>query len=38
LGHGSFRERLARLNELRGSGVVTDEEYAAMRAKLLDEV
>jgi hypothetical protein len=36
--HGSFRERLARLNELRGSGVVTDEEYAAMRAKLLDEV
>ncbi len=38
LGHGSFRERLAQLNELRGSGVVTDEEYAAMRAKLLDEV
>ena len=37
-GPGSVRERLAQLDELHGSGVVTDEEYAAKRAKILDEI
>jgi hypothetical protein len=37
-GQGSVRERLAQLDELHGSGVVTDEEYAAKRAKILDEI
>jgi hypothetical protein len=35
---GSVRERLAQLDELHGAGVVTDEEYAAKRAKILDEL
>ena len=34
----SVRERLARLDELHASGVVTDEEYAARRVKILDEL
>jgi hypothetical protein len=33
-----IRERLAQLDELHGAGVVTDEEYAARRAKILDEI
>ncbi len=37
-GQGSVRERLTQLDELHGSGVVTDEEYAAKRAKILDEM
>jgi uncharacterized membrane protein len=36
--HRSFREGMAQLNELHGAGVVTDEEYVAIRAKLLDEI
>ena len=34
----SVRERLARLDELHASGVVTDEEYAARRVKILDSL
>jgi hypothetical protein len=37
-GHRSFREGMAQLNELHGAGVVTDEEYVALRAKLLSEI
>jgi uncharacterized membrane protein len=35
---GSVRERLAQLDELHGAGVVTDEEYAAKRAKILEDL
>ncbi len=36
--HGSFREGLEQLTELHRAGVVTDEEFMALRAKLLDEI
>jgi hypothetical protein len=34
----SVRDRLAQLDDLHGSGVVTDEEYAAKRARILDQL
>jgi uncharacterized membrane protein len=37
-GHGSFREGMAQLNELHAAGVISDEEYVAMRARLLSEI
>jgi hypothetical protein len=37
-GQGSIRDRLAQLDEMHGAGVVTEEEYAAKRAKILDEI
>lgn len=37
-GQGSVHDRLAQLDELHGAGVVTEEEYAAKRAKILDEI
>lgn len=37
-GRRSVRERLAQLDELHGAGFVTEEEYAAKRNKILDEI
>ncbi len=34
----TVRERLAQLDDLRTSGVVTEEEYAAKRAKIIDQL
>jgi hypothetical protein len=32
----SIRERIAQLDDLRAAGVISDEEYAAKRAKIID--